>query len=202
MRALYGTGLPQDRADNTKLTLLADKIRLLSKLEERNAYVRAIQNCAGLIDGFSAEKIRNLNKLVTLAELSHREYAHGFLVALNKLERIPENIEKRAELFRLVGESGMKLNANFIFNEMEIKDIYPWYWIDVAAHVSWKLTRAFVKEWLKVHRDLSPILPRLFIWKGLYEDKEVFRKMLAEIMGDIKPKKRQANFIEAFFESW
>lgn len=197
---------PRDKIGNTMLTLLADKIKLLSPdSKNRAAYVEAIQEFAWLREKISLRKIRNLCNLINMAEL--RKYEYLFVFAVNFQRRnwgilTRCNLAKRAEIFRLIGESKYKLFYTLISEEPEIKACYPWYWIDAVIHTDRQLAITETRKWLEENQNADPILMRLAVWKNLYRNKKSFRTMVSKITENVKLNKRQKETIKTFFESY
>lgn len=203
MRALTEKGSPHNSGDNTNLSLLADRIRMLPlESDERHLYVQEIRSLSEILSKLSIEKIRNLCKLITLAKLPHYEYSFIFSNALKKWKRGSKNIIKRAEIFRLICESGMCVDSEFVVNEKGIKKAYPWYWIDAAACADWQLAFDAIREQLEKKNDVEPILLRLSRWRDFHKSKKAFRKMLEELLSGVEMKKHDLETIELFFKAW
>jgi len=173
---LKDDGGPQDFAGNTRLTLLADKIKSLLPAYEmkRSYYIFAIEACAKILKDFSIDEIKNLCELIHLAELKSFEFHKAFLNGFNKWKKTPSNVWERAEIFRLIGESGSDMEISFIHKEIEIKKVFPWYWIDVAMYLNRDGAIILIKNQIKTNEDFTPALQRLSHWWDLYEDKEKY----------------------------
>ncbi len=173
---------PQDHTGNTKLTLLMDKIKLLryKNKHEYLYYVQAINDFSTILEKLSFTEIQRLCNLISGSDLMHFEYCPSFLKAFQDWRATNDNLLGRMEIFRLIAESGAELDISFLDVE-DIKNKFPWYWIDAAFYVDREQALTAIKEWLTNNNDFKPVLQRLPHWYSLYNDKDHFLKMLSTL---------------------
>lgn len=182
---LKDDGFPQDNVGNTKLTLLAHKIKNPLPNVDYKGYVSAIQQCAELIPSLSLIEIKNLCNLIQLSEIPDADYHEKYLEAFKRWEKKKTNMEGRAEVFRLICESGADVNPFFVNSENEIKKSFPWYWIDAAVVPAWDDAINETKKQLEEKKDIKPLLLRLPRWWNSKKDKSDFFKALSELVPTI-----------------
>lgn len=177
---------PVDVAGNTRLTLLAQEIKKTPPTDNPyKCYVWAIQQCAELLPNFSLKEIINLCDLMQLSEIPSSDYHDKYFEAFKRWEKKENNTEARAEIFRLICESGAEVTPYFVNNEVEIKEKFLWHWIDAAAVPAWDDAIKETEKQLKKINDVKPLLLRLPRWWNLKQDKDAFYKSLTQLISAI-----------------
>lgn len=127
----------EERSGRTRLVTLAEEIdRSNPEDKYRRVFGWTIHQSAKLLPELSVEGIVNLHFLLKSSNIGPLSYADTYRRAFlsNKEWRMDSNkVRQRAEVFRLLSESGEKFTGGDLSREKEIKEKFPWLWIDVAV---------------------------------------------------------------------
>jgi len=161
LNLLKDKGYPQDKVGNTKLTSIAGEIKKIKSRDIlREIFTSAVIKCAEKLSSLSVCEIKKLCCLIQLSEIKCETYNDAYLKAFRKWRTEEKNTEQRAEVFRFLSESEAKLFPNIIKKQTEIKNEFPWHWIDATVFYDWNAANEEIKNQL-AKGNIEPLLLRL-----------------------------------------
>jgi hypothetical protein len=154
-----------DRLGRSSLVILSDYIETLPPDNKiRNNFEWTIQQIAHNLSTLNEKQIANLLKLISFSHVNKSVFQDNFIAAIQKWGKSQTNIKEKAMLLRFLVSLDYHFTPIQIEHEYEIKQNYPWIWIDLMAPINWNAALPAIQVQLRKEKDIKPVLGRLKTW--------------------------------------
>jgi len=156
----------EDSSGRTLLDILADDLaELPPNAPRKQEYAWAVNRVARDVPKLTFQQTQRLCLFIESAAFPLEAFAEAFGTLLRSGLKSGSEIDKRAEIIRLLAEQGERFLPSRLMEETQVRKRFPWHWIDAMEAVDWPEAERAITATLTQEGKARSLLARLaFLW--------------------------------------